>query len=81
MTKQYSVFGKKIDLYLPGHKLEIEIDGKGHMDRKKRKRRRENEMKKNLDVKLLELIQIVKNLIYILKLVKYTFTLMNQIKN
>ena len=28
---------KKIDLYLPGHKLGIEIDEKGHMDRKKRK--------------------------------------------
>ena len=50
-------------------------------EKKEKEEERENEIKKNLDVKLLELIQIVKNLIYILKLVKYTFTLMNQIKN
>ena len=50
-------------------------------EKKEKEEERETEIKKNLDVKLLELIQIVKNLIYILKLVKYTFTLMNQIKN
>lgn len=50
------------------------------MDRKKRKEE-ENLKQKKLGLKLLELIQIVKNLTYKLKLVKYTFTVMNQIKN
>ena len=30
MIKQYYVLGKRIDLYLPDHKLAIEIDEKGH---------------------------------------------------
>ena len=55
LIEQYSFLGKRIDLYLPDHKLAIEIDEKDHM--------------------------IVKNLIYIEKLVKYTITLMIQIKN
>ena len=39
--EQYFVLGKRIDLYLPDNKLAIEVDEKGHIDRKKRKRRRE----------------------------------------
>ena len=41
MIEQYFVLGKRIDLYFLDHKLAIEVDEKGHIDRKKRKRRRE----------------------------------------
>ena len=34
----YSVLGKRIDLY---HKLALEIDEEGHMDRKKKKEKEE----------------------------------------
>ena len=43
----------------------------------KNKKREKIKYKKNLDVNLLELILIVKNLISVSKLVKYTITLMN----
>ena len=35
---QHYVLGYLVDLYLQKHKLAIEIDEKGHMDRKKNKR-------------------------------------------
>ena len=66
MIEQYPVLSKKIDLYIPDHKLATEIDEKRHIDSKNKIKQ-----KKDLDVKLLELMLIVKNLIYILKFVKY----------
>ena len=66
MIEQYPVLSKRIDLYLPDHRLAIEIDEKRHMNSKKKRKQ-----KKYLDVKLLELMLLVKNLIYILKFVKY----------
>ena len=34
-------YAKEIDLYLPDHKLAIEIDEKRHIDRKKKKERKD----------------------------------------
>ena len=39
LIEQYSVLGKRIDLYIPDHKLAIVVDEKGQ--KKKRKRRRD----------------------------------------
>ena len=47
----------------------------------KKKKKEKIKQNKNLDVKQVELILIVQKLIYMLKLVKCTVTLMNQIKN
>ena len=52
------------------------------MDRKKTKEEeREKDLKNILDVNLLELILVKKILMCMLKLVKYTITLMNQLKS
>ena len=40
IIEQYFVLGKRIDLYLPDHKLAIEIDEKRNMDRKKKKKKK-----------------------------------------
>ena len=39
--EQYFISGKSVNLYLPDHKLAIEVNEKGNIDRKKRKRRRD----------------------------------------
>ena len=46
LIEQYFFGGKRIDLYLPDHKLAIEIDEKDHMDRKEDK---EEERKDNIE--------------------------------
>ena len=46
LIEQYSFLGKRIDLYLPDHKLVIEVDEKDHMDRKEDK---EEERKDNIE--------------------------------
>ena len=46
LIEQYSFLGKRIDLYLPDHKLAIEVDEKDHMDRKEDK---EEERKDNIE--------------------------------
>ena len=38
MIEQYFILGKIIDLYLPDHKLAMEIDEKVHTDQKKKKK-------------------------------------------
>ena len=82
MIKQYYVLGKRIDLYLPDHKLATEIDEKGHQtEKKKKKKREETKQKNNFVVNLSELVLIVKNSRLISKLVKYTVTLVGEIKN
>ena len=40
IIEQHFVLGKRIDLYLPDHKLAIEIDEKRNMDRKKKKKKK-----------------------------------------
>ena len=82
MLPQNSVLSYKTDLYLPQDKLAIEVDEKGHIDRDEEKRQKDKrQQKNNLVVNLLELILIKRILIFMLKLVKYTITSMNKIKN
>ena len=82
MLPQNSVLSYKTDLYFPQHKLAIEVDEKGHIDRDEEKRQKDKKQQKNnLVVNLLELILIKRILIFMLKLVKYTITSMNKIKN
>ena len=79
---QYSVLDYQIDLHFLEHELAIEVDEKGHTDRdEKKENEREEKIKKNLDVNLLELILMQKIMIFLLRLVKYKITLLNQLKN
>ena len=49
MIEQHFVLGERIDLYLLDHKLAIEVDEKGHIDRKKEKEEeRKNKIEKDL---------------------------------
>ena len=72
----------KIDLYFSKHRLAIEIDEKGHNDRNTdyETERQKAIEKKNVIVNLLELIQMEKVLMFMLKLARYTITLKNQMK-
>ena len=54
IIEQYSVLGKRIDLYLPDHQLAIEFDKKGHMEEKKEKER-ENKIEKELGCKTIRI--------------------------
>ena len=56
MVDQYFVLSKRIDLYLPDQKLNIEVNEKGHIDRKKEKEEeRKNKIKKELDYKFIRI--------------------------
>ena len=71
-----------IDLYFPKHRLALESDEKGHKDRNENDEvKNENNMNNILIVNLLGLILMKKILICMLKLVKYTLTLLNQLNN
>ena len=71
---QHNVLGYRIDACLPKYKLAIQVDEQGHSDRDI-----DYEIEKQKT--LLELIQLKKILIFLLKLVKYRITLLNQLKN
>ena len=76
--KDIATTGKRIDLYFPEHKLTIEIDKKITQRQNKTKEDiRKKLLKKNLVVKSLGSILMEKILISMLKLVKYTITLLN----
>ena len=57
MIQQYSLLNKyRIDSYLPVHRLAIEIDKKGHMDRRKTKEKeKQKEIKKDLEYKFIRI--------------------------
>ena len=64
------------------YKLAIEVDEQGHNSRDiDYEIERQKAIEKNLVVNLLELIQLKKTLIFLLRLVKYKITLLNQLKN
>ena len=67
---QHSVLNYQIDLYFSEHKLAIEVDEKGHTDRDEKNMKEQKKYKKNLDVNLLELIQMQKIMIFLLRLVQ-----------
>ena len=79
---QHSVLSYRIDLYFPRHKLAIEGDGKGHKDINKCKEiKREKAAKEHLGFNFFGLILMKKILMCMLKLVKYTVTLINHLQN
>ena len=60
------------DLVFPVHKLGIEVDENGHLDRCDiKEQERQKIIKKRLGLRLLELILTKKTLIFLMKLVKY----------
>ena len=67
---QHFVLNCQIDLYFSEHKLAIEVDEKGHTDRDEKNMKEKKKYKKNLDVNLLELIQMQKIMIFLLRLVQ-----------
>lgn len=69
-------------MYFPKHRLALESDEKEHKDRNENDEvKNENNINNILIVNLLVLILMKNILICMLKLVKYTFTLMNQLEN
>ena len=81
IEEQYKALGYFIDLAFPVHKLGLEVDGNGHMNRSEaeEKERQKNNRKKMVS-QLLELIQTMKVSIYLLKLAECKITLLNQPK-
>ena len=68
MQTQYTVIGYKIDLYFHKHKLAIEVDELGHVDRNLNNEiERQKALEKNLIVYLLELIPMKKILAFLKK--------------
>ena len=61
----------RIDIYFPKYCLAVEIDEKGHTEK------RQEALEKNLTVHLLELILVEKILMQTMKLVKYKHLLVN----
>ena len=75
---QHNVLGYRTDAYFSKYKLAIEVD---EQDRNiDYEIQRQKSLEINLVVDLLELIQPKKILIFLLKLVKYKITLLNQLK-
>ena len=81
MLLQNSVLNYRIDLYIPEHRLAVEIDENVHKDKNEYKElKKKNAIKKTLIVILLGLILVKKISMSMLKLVKYTITLKNHPK-
>ena len=71
----------RTDTYFSEHKLVVEIDEKGHIDRNQNNVfETQIKTEKLLNGKFIGLILMQKILIFLLKLVKYKITLLNQIK-
>ena len=83
IMEQFFVLNERIDIYLRRHKLVIEVDELGHLDRdeeaetKRQKKNYEN----ILTAHFLELTPIKKILTFLSSLVKEKVTLVSQIKN
>ena len=72
MIFQLSVLSYRIDAYFPKYKLATEVDEQEHKDRDIAEEiQKQKALKKSLIVNLLELIQLKKILIFLLRLVKY----------
>ena len=68
-------------MYFLEHKLAVQVDEKGHTDRdeKKKENEREEQIKKEIGCIFIR-INPVQKIIFLFRLVKYSFTLLNQIK-
>ena len=74
--RDYMLF--KIDVYFLEHNLATEIDGKAHTDRDLIFGRKDKKhQKKNLIVNLLELIQVKKAMIQVMKFLEHKHLLVN----
>ena len=62
------------------HELVVEIDKKGHIDRNQNKENKRQRQKNVLTANFIGLILMQNNLMFLLKLVKYKITLLNQMK-
>ena len=75
---QHNVLGYRIDAYFFKYKLAIEVDEQGHNDRDMDyKIERQKAIENEFVVNLLELIQLKKILILLLKLAKYKIALLS----
>ena len=76
MTQEQSIFSKIVTIFA------AELMNKGIiMETLTMKEKDKKQYKKNFIVNLLELIQLKKVLIFLLKLAKYNTTLLNQLRN
>ena len=77
MIDQYRVEKYFIDLYFPEHKLEIEIDENGHIDRSKIKEQKREDTIKNLSITLIRINPDKDVLTYSMKYLKYKVLFLN----
>ena len=76
------MFQEKTDLNFSEHKLAIEVDEKEHFERPKtNEEEREKNLKDQLGWKIIRISSDAETMMFLLKLVKYTITLLNQLKN
>ena len=76
------MFQEKTDLNFSEHKLAIEVDEKEHLERPKtNEEEREKNLKDQLGCKIIRISSDAETMMFLLKLVKYTITLLNQLKN
>ena len=70
-----------LSIFFPVHKLGIEVDENGHLDRSEVKDQKREQTTKKPELILSELILIKKNLILMMKLVKFKILFMSLAKN
>ena len=79
MILQHNVLSYRIDAYFPEHKLAIVVDQQGHNGRDiDYEIRRQKALEKELGCEFIRINQLKKALIFLLKLVEYKITLLNQ---
>ena len=79
---RHSVLSYRINLYFPKHGLTVKVDEKGYKGKNEYKEvEKENALKEDLDCKFIRINPDEKDLICMLKLVKYTITLIYHLKN
>ena len=78
--KKQSFLGYRINAYFPKYKLAIEVDKQGHNGRDIDYEIKRQKAMENVVANLLQLIQLKRILIFLLKLAKYKITLLNQLK-
>ena len=82
MNEQYKVNKYFIDLVFPVHKLGIEIYENGHTDRPKAvEKKRSKIIKEETGFEIIRINPDKENLISLMKLVKYKYLFLAQIKN
>ena len=79
---QHNILGYRIDAYYSKYKLAIEVDQQGHKDiNVDYEIQRQKTLEKELGCEFIRINPIKKELLFLLKLVKYKITMLNQLKN